>query len=257
MRVLWSSVITKLVCYLTWKNNKSENRKHHMMCSYNRIFMARLIPIFCAYFFSVCLALPRITFHSTNPHRAHCCAIFLWRLGGEISISFSWATNYSIALYLSVSMLGSQVYIWLIVPPSHNNAFIILVGLQLTYVQNRDISTVAKLRVKSLSKRAKFVIKRTCKLIFWLIPQTRILLTAATCEILEEMKVCPVGIWRLSRLNGNLIRFKLNQRRKGGTFATSQAWYITRPWYVLNWIRGSFSRSTRQTELDLNNGKIL
>ena len=154
-------------------------------------------------------------------------------------------------------MLGSQVYIWLIVPPSHNNAFIILVGLQLTYVQNRDISTVAKLRVKSLSKRAKFVIKRTCKLIFWLIPQTRILLTAATCEILEEMKVCPVGIWRLSRLNGNLIRFKLNQRRKGGTFATSQAWYITRPWYVLNWIRGSFSRSTRQTELVLNNGKIL
>ena len=92
---------------------------------------------------------------------AHCCAIFLWRLGNEISISFSWATNYSIALSLSVSMLGSQVYIWLIVPPSHNNAFIILVGLQLTYVQNRDISTVAKLRVKSLSKRAKFVIKRT------------------------------------------------------------------------------------------------
>ena len=133
-------------------------------------------------------------------------------------------------------MLGSQVYIWLIVPPSHNNAFIILVGLQLTYVQNRDISTVAKLRVKSLSKRAKFVIKRTCKLIFCLIPHTRSLLTAATtCEIIMEereslkLRECPVGTWRLSRLNGNLIRFKLNQRGKGGTFPTSQAWYITRP----------------------------
>ena len=47
MLVLWSSLITKLVGYLTWKNNKSENRKHHIMCS--------CVPFFCALFFSVCL----------------------------------------------------------------------------------------------------------------------------------------------------------------------------------------------------------
>ena len=33
MLVLWSSLITKLVCYLTWKHNKSENRQHRIMCS--------------------------------------------------------------------------------------------------------------------------------------------------------------------------------------------------------------------------------
>ena len=47
MLVLWSSLITKLVGYLTWKNNKSENRKHHIMCSCAQFF--------CALFFSVCL----------------------------------------------------------------------------------------------------------------------------------------------------------------------------------------------------------
>ena len=41
MLFLWSSLITKLVCYLTWKHNKSENRQHHIMCSCKTRFSCR------------------------------------------------------------------------------------------------------------------------------------------------------------------------------------------------------------------------